>query len=147
LAGSLRVCFDPGDLYARLGREVLAGILDQTETLLVTERAWELLGGEPRRLSEWGPPVVLVKRGAKGSRMLTPVRYLDFPPYLREGEADTVGAGDVFAAGYLAGLFKGLNLPQAVRLASALAAYALGGTGQERYPDRRIMEAVVDSLR
>jgi|WetSurMetagenome_2_1015567.scaffolds.fasta_scaffold33343_1 ribokinase len=147
LAGRLRVCFDPGQDYALRGREALTDIIDHTETLLVTEQAWELLGGDARRLAEWAPPVVLVKRGFRGTRMLTPVRYLDFPPYLQEGEADEVGAGDVFAAGYIAGLFQGLNLPQAVRLASSLAAYALGGEGRERYPDRRVMEAVISSLR
>jgi ribokinase len=147
LAGNLRVCFDPGELYARRGREALEDILDQTETLLVTEKEWELLGGRMKGHIDWAPPVVLVKRGARGSRMLTPVRYLDFPPYEPKRLVDTIGAGDVFAAGYIAGLFQGLNLPQAVRLASALAAFALGGPGRERYPDRRVMEAIVSSLR
>ncbi len=147
LAGNLRVCFDPGELYARRGREALGDILEQTETLLVTEKEWELLGGAMRGHINWAPPVVLVKRGAKGSRLLTPVRYLDFPPYEPERVVDTVGAGDVFAAGYIAGLFQGLNLPQSVRLAGALAAFALGGPGRERYPDRRVMDTVVSSLR
>ncbi len=147
LAGSLRVCFDPGELYARRGREALEDIIDQTETLFVTDKEWELLGGSLRGHIDWAPPVVLVKRGARGSRMLTPVRYLDFPPYVPERLMDTLGARDVFAAGYIAGLFQGLNLPQAVRLASALAAFALGGPGRERYPDRKVMDAVVSSLR
>lgn len=147
LAGNLRVSFDPGELFARRGREALTDFLDQTETLFVTEKEWELLGGTLRGHLNWAPPVVLVKRGAQGSRLLTPVRYLDFPPYEPERPADTVGAEDVFAAGYLAGLFQGLNLPQAVRLASVLASFALGGPGRERYPDRRVMEAVVSSLR
>ncbi len=147
LAGSLRVCFDPGEFYARRGREALEDLIDQTETLFVTDKEWELLGGSLRGHIDWAPPVVLVKRGARGSRLLTPVRYLDFPPYVPERPVDTLGAGDVFAASYIAGLFQGLNLPQAVRLASALAAFALGGPGRERYPDRRVMEAVVSSLR
>jgi len=147
LAGNLRVCFEPGELYSRLGREALSDLLDQTETLLVTEKEWELLGGKLRGHIDWAPPVVLVKRGTKGSRMLTPVRYLDFPPYEPDRSGDTAGAGDVFAAGYIAGLFQGLNLPQAVRLASALAAFARRGPGRERYPDRRVMDAVVSSLR
>jgi sugar/nucleoside kinase (ribokinase family) len=147
LAGQLRVCFDPGEPCARRGREALTDILDQTETLLVTEKEWDLLGGDLVRHFAWAPPVVLIKRGARGSRMLTPVRYLDFPMYVPEGPVDTAGAGDVLAAGYIAGLFRGLNLPQAVRLASAMAAYALGGAGRERYPDRKVMEAVVSSLR
>lgn len=147
LAGQLRVCFDPGEFYTRRGRQALTDILDQTETLFVTEKEWSLLGGDLKRHPEWAPPVVLVNRGARGSRMLTPVRYLDFPPYVPDRGGDTLGAGDVFAAGYIAGLFQGLSLPQAVRLASALAAYALDGSGRPRYPDRRVMEAVVSSLR
>jgi ribokinase len=147
LAGRLRVCFDPGELYTRRGREALTDILDQTETLLVTDKEWQLLGGELRHHAEWAPPVVLIKRGARGTRMLTPVRYLDFPPYAPEKLVDTVGSGDVFAAGYMAGLFRGLNLPQAIRLASSLAAYSLEGAGREHYPDRKVMDAVVSSLR
>ncbi len=147
LPEKVRVCFDPGEFYTRRGRDALADILDRTETLLVNEKEWEMLGGDLRRLSEWAPPVVLVKRGAKGSRMLTPVRYLDFPPYVPKRPVDTLGAGDVFAAGYIAGLFRGLNLPQSIRLASSLAAYALGGAGRENYPDRKVMEAVIASLR
>jgi sugar/nucleoside kinase (ribokinase family) len=146
LAGRVRVSFDPGELYARRGREVLEDLLDHTETLLVTEREWQLLGGDLKHHPVWGPPVVLIKRGVLGSRLLTPVRYLDFPPYISPHLVDTLGAGDVFAAGYLAGLYQGLNLPQAVRLANALAAYKLAGAGREHYPDRRIMDAIVASL-
>ncbi|MFZ2087879.1 MAG: carbohydrate kinase family protein [Desulfobaccales bacterium] len=147
LAGRLRVCCDPGELYARRGREAIGDILDQTETLFVSEKEWEMLGGKLRGHQAWAPPVVLVKRGVRGTRLLTPVRYLDFPPYVPEHPVATLGADDVFAAGYIAGLFQGLNLPQAVRLASSLAAFACGGPARERYPDRRLMDAVVSSLR
>lgn len=147
LAGRARITFDPGELYARRGWQDLEDLLDNAETLLVTEREWQLLGGDPKRHPIWAPPVVLIKRGAQGARLLTPVRFLDIPPYLSLKAVDTLGAGDVFAAGYLAGLFQGLNLPQAVRLASALAAYKVTGAGRERYPDRKFMDAVVASLR
>lgn len=147
LEGSLRVVFDPGELYARRGREALGDILDHTETLLVTEKEWELLGGDLKSHPNWGPPVILVKRGVVGTRMITPVRYLDFAPYVVDRHEDTRGAGDVFAAGYIAGLLEGLNLPQAVRLASSLAAYFLEGAGRMRYPDRNLMDMVVSSLR
>ena len=94
----------------------LTDLLDHVETLLVTEAEWARLGGERKSHPDWAPPIVVVKRGAAGARMLTPVRYLDFPPEGPGHLVDTLGAGDVFAAGYLAGLMIGLNLPQAVRL-------------------------------
>jgi sugar/nucleoside kinase (ribokinase family) len=142
-----RLSFDPGELYARRGRAALTEILDQVETLLVTEAEWVLLGGEMQRHPDWAPAIVLIKRGARGARMLVPVRYLDFPGETWGPGGDTLGAGDVFTAGYLAGLFLGLNLPQAVRLAGLAAAYKLTGAGREDYPDRKVLETLIARLR
>jgi ribokinase len=147
LEGGPRLSFDPGELYARRGWPGLERILDYTETLLVTEREWELLGGDLEQHPYWAPPLILIKRGPKGARLLTPVRFLDFHAGPVSGLVDTLGAGDVFAAGYLAGRLNGLNLPGCVRLAGWAAAYKLSGPGRERYPDRRFLEKVLRELR
>lgn len=147
LHGGPRLTFDPGELYARRGRAALEDLLDNVETLLVNEAEWTLLGGEAHHHPVWAPPVVLIKRGPLGVRLLTPVRYLDVPADFEGQPVDTLGAGDVFAAGYLAGLLTGLNLPQAVRLAEHAAAYKLGGAGREGYPDKRVLERIIARLR
>ena len=147
LHGGPRLTLDPGKLYARRGRAALEALLDNTETLLVTEAEWALLGGEAKRHPDWAPPIVLIKRGPLGVRLLTPVRYLDIPADFEGQPVDTLGAGDVFAAGYIAGLLTGLNLPQAVRLAEHAAAYKLAGAGRESYPDKKIMERIIARLR
>ncbi len=147
LHGGPRLTLDPGELYAHRGRVALEDLLDNVETLLVTEAEWALLGGEMLRHPDWAPPIVLIKRGHRGARLLTPVRYLDIPSNFEGQPVDTLGAGDVFAAGYLAGLLTGLNLPQAVRLAEHAAAYKLGGAGREGYPDKKIMERIIARLR
>ncbi len=142
-----RLSLDPGELYARRGWKGLEGILDYVETLLVTEREWELLGGDMESHPYWAPPLILIKRGSKGARLLTPVRFLDFAAEPAIRPVDTLGAGDVFAAGYLAGRLQGLNLPGAVRLASWVAAYKLTGAGRTRYPDRQFLERLLTDLR
>ncbi len=147
LDGGPRLTFDPGELYARRGRGVLEELLDHVETLVVTEAEWALLGGGLQSHPVWAPPIILIKRGPLGVRLLTPVRYLDIPASFEGQPVDTLGAGDVFAAGYLAGLLTGLNLPQAVRLAEYAAAYKLGGAGREGYPDKRVLERIIARLR
>lgn len=142
-----RITLDPGELYARRGLEALEGIIDHLDTLLVTEKEWELLGGRPKTHPHWGPPVVVIKRGSKGARLLTPPRYLDFPVELFVEPVDTLGAGDVFAAGYLAGRFSGLHLNLAVRLANRAAAVSVGGMGREDYPDAEFLEQQLEQLR
>ncbi|MEW6660208.1 MAG: carbohydrate kinase family protein [Thermodesulfobacteriota bacterium] len=135
-----RITLDPGKFYAQRGHQALEGIIDHLDTLLVTEREWEMLGGTPKTHPHWAPPVVVIKRGALGARLLTPPRYLDFPVELAPQGGDILAAGDVFAAGYLAGRCSGLHLNLAVRLANRTAAVSLGGAGREDYPDAKFLE-------
>jgi ribokinase len=142
----VRLSLDPGELYARRGWRALEAIIDHLETLLVTETEWRLLGGEPAVHPSWAPPVVVIKLGARGARLLTPLRYLDFPVELAGGLVDTLGAGDVFAAGYLAGRLNGLHLNACVRLGNRAAAVSLRGAGRESYPDRTFLERQIQAL-
>ena len=141
-----RISLDPGELYAQRGCAALEGIIDHLDTLLVTEREWEMLGGKPKAHPNWAPPVVVIKRGAQGARLLTPPRYLDFPVELVPRPVDTLAAGDVFAAGYLAGRLSGLHLNLAVRLANRAAVWSLGGIGRENYPDAKFLEQQLSQL-
>ena len=143
---SVRLSFDPGELYARRGWQALEDIFDHLETLLVTETEWRQLGGDPKVHPNWAPPLVLIKRGAQGARLLTPLRYLDFPVELAGDLVDTLGAGDVFAAGYLAGRLGGLHLNACVRLGNRAAAFSLRGAGRDSYPDRNFLERQVQAL-
>ena len=71
-------------------------------------------------------PAVLIKRGVNGvSAWMAGRRYDETAP--RVAVVDTVGAGDAFAAGYLAGAIG--ELPVAARLRNAVACGTLSTTG------------------
>jgi sugar/nucleoside kinase (ribokinase family) len=142
----VRLSLDPGELYARRGWLAIEDLLDHLETLLVTETEWQWLGGDMQIHPAWAPPVVVIKRGARGARLLTPLRYLDFPVELAGDLVDTLGAGDVFAAGYLAGRLAGLHLNLCVRLGNRAAAVSLQGAGRESYPDTTFLDRQVQDL-
>lgn len=145
----VKVILDPGELYARRGRACLAPLLSRADTLLVTLEEWRLLGGEPRRWPEWAPPQVVLKLGRQGARLLSPAGLLEVP-----GEAvseqellDTLGAGDVFAAGWLTGRQYGLNPETSIRLANQLAAESVKGRGREHYPARKFLDKILGTYK
>lgn len=83
---------------------------------------------QAERLASLGPPQVLVKRGADGC-----VALIDGQTFavaaVPVAVIDTVGAGDAFAAGYLAELLEGLDAGARVATAIRCGAFACLGAG------------------
>lgn len=83
-----------------------------------------------RALSRDGTVLVVVKLGAAGALAVEGSRVVRSPAVAVE-EIDSVGAGDSFAAGFLAGHLEGRGLEETLRLATvcgALSMRAAGGT-------------------
>jgi ribokinase len=52
---------------------------------------------------------------------------------------DKTGAGDVYTAGFLAGLLKGWGLRSCGDFASLAASRSIGGIGRDAYPDKDLL--------
>lgn len=115
------------------------------------EEAYALWGREddklPRELSALGPAEVVLKKGAQGSMAYVAGEYLHqeaFPVT----ELDPIGAGDAFAAGYLAGELMRADPDERLRLASALGAYSVMTVGDyEGLPDADELDAFLSGER
>lgn len=89
------------------------------------------------------PFVVALKGGAKGCSLIQGDQRIDIDPFTVD-VADTVGAGDAFAAGLIAGILKGMDLASLGRMANAVAALSCRGRGPlEGQPTRGEVEALV----
>ncbi|WP_406283517.1 sugar kinase [Embleya sp. NBC_00896] len=77
-----------------------------------------------RDLCALGPAQVLLKQGARGALAIVDGVRHDVPP-LRVDAVDPVGAGDAFAAGYLAELLEGGSVAERVATAAAAGAFAV----------------------
>ncbi|WP_149260623.1 sugar kinase [Actinomadura sp. K4S16] len=126
--------------------ECLHTLVKRADLVFATEREARLVvpGDDPAALATalaaLGPRDVLVKRGAAGVVAFCEGR-LHVQPAHRVPVVDPVGAGDAFAAGYLAEFVRGL--PAAARLATATAAgaYAVTVRGDwEGLPSRADLE-------
>ncbi|WP_031038877.1 carbohydrate kinase family protein [Streptomyces sp. NRRL F-5650] len=115
----------------------LGAVLPHTDYLLPNAaEARRLAGPDPADLGEAAAllagrgPTVAVKNGAEGA-LCHDGKTLLSTPGIPARPVDTVGAGDSFDAGFVAGLLAGLPLPEALELAAvcgALSTRAHGGT-------------------
>ncbi|GAA3112195.1 sugar kinase [Streptosporangium carneum] len=111
--------------------KALREIVPAVDVLFATEAEGRLIAegedapGLAEALSALGPRHVLVKRGSRGAVELSDGVLRHAEPY-RVTELDPVGAGDAFAAGWLAETLEGA--PPERRLATACAAGAFAVT-------------------
>ena len=115
-------------------------ILPEVDLLLVGDEEARALWGRAdegfvRELAERGPQEVVLKKGAEGSLALVDGEILEHPAF-EVAEVDPVGAGDAFAAGYLAGHLWGLPAGERLRVANAMGAMSVATLGDyEGLPD------------
>jgi sugar/nucleoside kinase (ribokinase family) len=133
---SLDTNWDPA---LRWGGDTLGACLAETDVLLPNEaEALHLsgaaaIGPAAAALTGRGPRVV-VKLGARGALCADGQRWhrIELPARLDHPVVDTTGAGDCFNAGLIAGLRRGLDLPEAAALgcaAGTASTAAVGGSG------------------
>lgn len=131
-AAGVRVSADASSagLIASLGaREALARILAlRPGALLCTAEEADALGAEDAA-ARGAVPLLVVKRGAEPTRIVARdrVAHHAVPPVA--GVVDTTGAGDAFAAGFLAPWAAGAPIDECVRAAHAAAARVLHNAG------------------
>jgi 2-dehydro-3-deoxygluconokinase len=123
----------------------LTALVEQAEVVFAGAEEAAIITGtrEPLdaalALEQLGPRQVLIKLGADGclARIDGSTHELAAP---RVAVLDTVGAGDAFAAGYLADLIAGAGPEQRLATAVAAGAWAVTVSGDwEGMPDRRAL--------
>lgn len=132
--GGLRITFDPNLRLKLWGveemREVILDIAGRVDAVLPGFSEGQILFGTDdteeivSRFLDLGPEVVVLKLGTGGALLATPGERSRIPGFRLERVVDPVGAGDGFAAGFVAGQLKGYDLTESVKLANAVGAFA-----------------------
>ncbi|BAW00456.1 2-keto-3-deoxy-gluconate kinase [Thermus thermophilus] len=125
-------------------RGFLERALPGVDLLFLSEEEAELLFGRVEEaLRVLSAPEVVLKRGAKGAWTFVDGRRVEGSPFAVEA-VDPVGAGDAFAAGYLAGAVWGLSVEERLRLANLLGASVAACKGDhEGAPYREDLEVLL----
>jgi sugar/nucleoside kinase (ribokinase family) len=131
-----KLSFNPGTYQLMMGKEGLAGLLQQTEILFLNKEETQQLTGKNstdikvllRAMKELGPRIGVITDGPKGS-----FAY-DGTTYWACGIWDTpvverTGAGDSYGTGFTAARHYGLSVPDAMKWGTFNAAYVVGQYG------------------
>lgn len=151
VSDKIRISFDPGEVYVERGWTTLAPLLSMSELLFITEKELHLLTGRPLKeavlkVRSLGTRIIVVKRKGSGAAIFHGSQSWDLPAEIIQAQ-DTTGAGDVFAAGFLAGLLKGYSLPDCGRLGLAIAHQSMMGIGRAAYPGKMDFEQAIEQLK
>jgi len=104
--------------------DLLFGNRDEVHSLLGTQDRSEII----TRLRDMAE-TTCVTMGHSGSMIITPTEVLEIPVVEVDERVDTTGAGDLYAAGVLAGLAQGQNLDVVGRMGSCAAAEVITHIG------------------
>ncbi|MBW2038017.1 MAG: carbohydrate kinase family protein [Deltaproteobacteria bacterium] len=148
LPTGVRVSMDPGEFYARRGLKEVLPLIQRSSILFATAHEILTLTGKDdyragcKEILSLGPEVVVCKMGEEGAYLSSKERGMEFHPQGEAEVVDNTGAGDVYNAGFLAGLLLGRPLNDCLAFAHQVAAKSLGDYGRKRYPDAGDLKAI-----
>ena len=150
LESSVKVSLDPGEIYAKKGLKKIEPLLKRCGILFLTEKEIGLLTHQDlhagvKSLMKAGPSVLVCKRDRQGSHVFTEQEDFEVPA-VQVDVVDNTGAGDVYNAGFLAGIFLRRSLEESALFATIAAAKSVKGYGREKYPTEEDLQSFFSGL-
>ncbi len=133
------ISFDPGRAASRLGERALSPILKRCDYLIINRKELFSMTGSSNesaayKLSSKYNLACVIKHGGKDIL----VKEKGAPPFkvppFNVTPVDTLGAGDAFCAGFIAGIIQKRPLYDSVRFANAVAAAKVLHKGAQSLP-------------
>ncbi len=141
--GAELVGLDTMNFWIESARESLIETIKVVNVVIINDAEARHLTGEPnlikaaRKILQWGPKALVVKRGEYGAALFTHDSYFAIPAYPLESVFDPTGAGDTFAGGFMGYLASVEKLDEAAMrramiFGSVMASFNVEEFGTER---------------
>jgi sugar/nucleoside kinase (ribokinase family) len=134
-------------------RERLRDVLERTDILFVNDSEARQLSGESnlqqaaRSISQWGPRVLVIKKGEHGAHLFTREGGFIAPAFPLDEVVDPTGAGDTFAGGFMGAIAAAGSLEdEDLRRAMVFGAVAASFTC-ERFSVERLKGLTIEEIR
>jgi 2-dehydro-3-deoxygluconokinase len=154
---NILISFDP-NIRLKLWDEeralsTLRPLVEQADIVLLGEDEAALLLDESdpnsvcRTLLDFGVRYVAVKMGDKGACVADSEMIVQIDPY-PVTVVDTIGAGDAFNAGFLAGLLEGRDIETSGKMGALMGAMAVSSVGDtEGLPERPVFDRLMKHIK
>ena len=137
------VALDSMNYWINNKRASLLGLLKKVDIYVANDQEARALSGEhnlikaAKRLSSFGPAMVLIKKGEHGVLFYSKKFIFSLPAYPADKVVDPTGAGDTFAGGFMGYLAKAKivnarNIKRALTYGTIAASFNIEGFGLER---------------
>lgn len=129
---------NPGTALSRFGIDTLRKLLEKAHMIFLNKKEVVLLTGKEfeegvRLLVDMGIPMVIVTLGSDGASLYSKEGMIHSP--VREVKAvDTTGAGDAFAAGFIAAYIKEQKLENCLDFGNSIASSCVKEFGAMNVP-------------
>jgi len=141
--GAELVGLDTMNFWIESARESLIETIKVVNVVIINDAEARHLTDEPnlikaaRKILQWGPKALVVKRGEYGAALFTHDSYFAIPAYPLESVFDPTGAGDTFAGGFMGYLASQQKIDEAAMrramiFGSVMASFNVEEFGTER---------------
>ncbi len=154
------VMADSMNLWLNTAREDLLKLIGEVHALILNHAEAVALARTPnlvaaaKAILEWGPQILIVKKGEHGSSLFARGRVFSLPAYPVEQVVDPTGAGDSFAGGVMGALAQAdlvdwRQLKRALLYGTVVASFCVEdfGTGRHERLTRGEVESRAQMLR
>ncbi len=130
----IKIAFNPSSYLAEKGAKYLSKVLKNTTILILNREEAECIVGRGEikdllsALHSLGPDIVVITDGKEGSSCFDGKEYHSIKSHIVKVQ-ETTGAGDAFAATYLAGMIQKDNIHFALQMGLANAEAVISGRG------------------
>jgi len=138
------ISFDPGRAASRFGERKLSRVLDRCDYLIINRKELFAITGSREEqaaaaLAKKYNLICVIKQGGREIIVKTkePASFSVEPFHVKP--VDTLGAGDAFCAGFIAGVNRKFSPYESVRFANAVAAAKVMRKGAQSLPSLRFI--------
>ncbi len=143
MEGPKLIAMDTMNLWIDTEREALMKVIKCVDMIFVNDAEARSLTGEDnvtlaaRKIMEWGPKYIVIKRGEYGSLVYTADTVFSTPALPLTEVTDPTGAGDTFAGGFLGylarvGNMEDMSMRRAAVCGSVMASFQVEDFGLDR---------------